>query len=53
MTALTLAERYRQARLYAAQVRTRKAMGDKYEHAKPWRDPKKVRINNCRRIAIV
>jgi hypothetical protein len=33
---LTFAERYRQARLYAAQVRTRKAMGQKYEHAKPY-----------------
>lgn len=53
MTAPTFAERYRQARLYAAQVRTRKAMGDKYEHAKPGRGLKKIRINNCRRIAIV
>jgi hypothetical protein len=25
-------ERYRQARLYAAQVRTRRAMGEKYAH---------------------
>ena len=48
---LTFAERYRQARLYAAQVRVRKAMGDKYEHAKPWRG-QKIKINNCRRIAI-
>jgi hypothetical protein len=31
---LTFAERYQQARLYAAQVRVRKAMGDKYDHAK-------------------
>jgi hypothetical protein len=29
--------RYQQARLYAAQVRTRKAMGDRYAHAMPWR----------------
>ena len=29
---LPFTERYRQARLYAAQVRTRKAMGEKYEH---------------------
>lgn len=39
MIALTFAERYRQARLYAAQVRTRKAMGDRYDHARPWRGP--------------
>ena len=32
---LPFTERYRQARLYAAQVRTRKAMGEKYDHAKP------------------
>jgi hypothetical protein len=33
------AERYQRAHLYAAQVRVRKAMGDKYEHAKPWQGP--------------
>jgi hypothetical protein len=27
--------RYQQAKLYAAQVRVRKAMGDKYEHIQP------------------
>lgn len=37
MIRLTFAERYAQARTYAAQVRVRKAMGDRYEHAKPWR----------------
>lgn len=31
---LTFADRYQQARLFAAQVRVRKAMGDKYWHAK-------------------
>ena len=30
---LPFTERYRQARLYAAQVRRRRAMGDKYVHA--------------------
>jgi hypothetical protein len=39
MSALTFAERSRQARLYAAQVRVRRAMGDRYEHATPWRGP--------------
>ena len=39
MIRLTFAERYAQARTYAAQVRVRKAMGDRYEHAKPWRGP--------------
>jgi hypothetical protein len=39
MIALTFDERYRQARLYAAQVRTRKAMGERYDHARPWRAP--------------
>lgn len=39
---LTFSERYRQARLYAAQVRARKAMGSKYDHAAPWRGPKIV-----------
>ena len=36
---MNFTERYRQARLFAAQVRQRKAMGDKYEHATPWRGP--------------
>jgi len=38
---LTFAERYQQAKVYAAQVRARKAMGDKYAHAhaSPWRGP--------------
>jgi hypothetical protein len=40
------AERYRQARLYAAQVRARKAMGDKYTHAKPWRGPAGLKSNS-------
>jgi len=35
MIPLTFAERYQQARTYAAQVRTRKAMGDRYEHFNP------------------
>jgi hypothetical protein len=35
MIKLTFAERYQQARTYAAQVRVRKAMGEKYEHFKP------------------
>lgn len=39
MIKLTFAERYQQARTYAAQVRMRKAMGDRYEHARPWRGP--------------
>lgn len=39
MNALSFAERYRQARLYARQVRQRLAMGDRYDHAKPWRGP--------------
>jgi len=43
VSALTFAERYRQARLFAAQVRQRRAMGDRYEHAKPWRGPKGVK----------
>ncbi len=43
MSALTFAERYRQARLYAAQVRARKVMGDRYEHAKPWRGPTRLK----------
>ncbi len=29
----TFTERFRQARLYAAQVRQRRAMGDQYAHA--------------------
>ena len=33
MLTLTLAQRYQQARLYAAQVRARRAMGDRYAHA--------------------
>lgn len=37
MNALSFAERYRQARLYARQVRVRRAMGDRYDHARPWR----------------
>ena len=32
---VTFAERYRQARLYARQVRARKMMGNKYEHYQP------------------
>jgi hypothetical protein len=32
--------RYQQARLYAAQVRARRAMGDKYDHANPGVAPK-------------
>lgn len=43
MNAPTFAERYRQARLYAAQVRKRREMGDRYEHAKPWRGPEGVK----------
>ena len=35
MIPLTFAERYAQARTYAAQVRARKMMGDKYAHFKP------------------
>jgi hypothetical protein len=31
---LTFAERYAQARLYAAQMRVRREMGDAYAHAK-------------------
>jgi hypothetical protein len=31
---LTFAERYSQARLYAAQMRARREMGDAYAHAK-------------------
>ena len=46
MNAPTFAERYRQARLYAAQVRKRRAMGDRYEHAKPWRGPEGVKANH-------
>lgn len=33
MIAPTFAERYQRARLYASQVRVRRAMGDRYEHA--------------------
>lgn len=33
VTTLTFAERYQQARLYARQVRVRKAMGKRYAHA--------------------
>jgi hypothetical protein len=40
---LTFAERYQQARTYAAQVRVRKAMGDRYEHATPWRGPPSIK----------
>lgn len=43
---LTFAERHQQARLYAAQMRTRRAMGDRYEHAKPWRGPDGVKKEN-------
>jgi hypothetical protein len=32
--------RYQQARLFAAQVRARQAMGDRYDHAKPSAVPK-------------
>lgn len=32
MSALTYAERVQRARLYAAQVRARNAMGDRYDH---------------------
>lgn len=42
---LTFAERYQQARLYARQVRVRRAMGDKYDHAKPWRGPDGIKDN--------
>lgn len=42
---LTFAERYQQARLYARQVRVRRAMGDKYDHAKPWRGPDGTKDN--------
>lgn len=35
MIPLTLTERYAQARLYAAQVRKRREMGEKYDHYKP------------------
>ncbi len=45
---LTYEERYQQARLYAAQVRARRAMGDRYEHARPWRGPEGVKTNNWR-----
>jgi hypothetical protein len=51
---LTFAERYSQARLYAAQVRKRKEMGDRYEHATPWRGPASLKSSamkfNIRRI---
>jgi hypothetical protein len=43
MIRLTFAERYQQARTYAAQVRVRKAMGQKYEHAAPWRGPRAIK----------
>lgn len=46
MIKLTSAERYAQARTYAAQVRVRKAMGDRYEHAKPWRGPASLKTNH-------
>jgi hypothetical protein len=42
MTRLTLTARYQQARLYAAQVRVRREMGDAYAHAKS------THINNRR-----
>ena len=35
MIRLTFTERYQQARLYAAQVRARQAMGARYAHFKP------------------
>jgi hypothetical protein len=35
MNAPTLADRYAQARLYAQQVRARRAMGDRYAHYQP------------------
>lgn len=40
---LTYAERYQQARLFAAQVRKRKEMGDRYDHARPWRGPTNIK----------
>jgi hypothetical protein len=40
---ISFAERYRQARLYAAQVRKRREMGARYEHAAPWRGPSGIK----------
>jgi hypothetical protein len=46
---LPFAERYRQARLYAAQVRVRRAMGDRHILAKPInRKLPCIRIRNVR-----
>jgi hypothetical protein len=42
--ALSFAERCRQARLYAAQVRVRRAMGNKYAHARSWHGPDGIKI---------
>jgi hypothetical protein len=47
---LTFAERYQQARLYAAQVRVRKAMGHRYAHAVPWRGPDAFKPLKLRRL---
>lgn len=51
MIRLTFAERYQQARTYAAQVRVRKAMGQKYEHAAPWRGPNGIKVSNRRIVS--
>ena len=48
MIKLPFAERYQQARTYAAQVRARKAMGDLYEHARPWRGPVSLKSSAMR-----
>jgi hypothetical protein len=50
---LTFAERYRQARLYAAQVRVRRAMGDKYRHASPWRGPDNIKSRRLQCVTLV
>lgn len=48
MIRLTFPERYAQARTYAAQVRARKSMGDRYEHARPWRGPATLKSSAMR-----
>ena len=45
MIGLSFAERYQQARLYAAQVRQRQAMGRRYDH-----HPNNIIKPNIRRI---
>jgi hypothetical protein len=43
MIALSTAARCQQAKLYAAQVRVRREMGESYRHAVPWRGPSGVK----------